>query len=146
MADTLEVLVNQAFATTFAFGIKAHNFHLNVEGPNFVEYHKIYEKIYEGTYNCLDEFAEAIRSMHIYVPMNFEDLKLLSKIADTRNVPTSREMLNILLNDCRILLSHLNTVYMSAETAHEHGLCALLGDKIKKFQKYEYLLVSASKP
>lgn len=146
MADGLHVLVNQAFATTFAFGMKAHNFHLNVEGPNFVEYHKIYEKIYEGTYGCLDELAEIIRSMNIYVPINFEDLRALSKIQDTRNVPNSREMLAILLNDCRVLLQHLGITYTSAETANEYALCALLGDKIKRFKKYEYFLVSASKP
>lgn len=146
MADNLHVLVNQAFATAFAFGMKAHNFHLNVEGPNFVEYHKIYEKIYGGTYGVLDDLAEAIRSMSIYVPINFEDLKILSKIQDTRNVPSSREMLAILLNDNRILLEHFNTTYKTAEVANEHALCALLGDTLKRFKKYEYLLVSASKP
>lgn len=146
MADNLHVLANQSFATAFAFGMKAHNFHLNVEGPNFVEYHKVYEKIYTGTYSCLDDLAEAIRSMNIYVPVNFEDLKLLSKIQDTRNVPNSREMLAILLNDSRILLQHFNITYKTSEEAGEYALCATLGDILKKFKKYEYLLVSASKP
>lgn len=146
MDQNLQVLITQAFATTFAFGMKAQNFHFNVEGPNFVEYHKIYDKIYSGTYGCLDDFAELIRSMSVYVPVNFEDLKMLSKIQDTRNVPSSREMLNILLNDCRILLAHLNLTYKSCEVAQEHAMCAFIGDKLQKFKKYEYLLVSASKP
>lgn len=146
MADNLHILLNQSFATTFAFALKAQNFHFNVEGPNFVEYHKIYDKIYNGTYACLDDFAELIRAMSIYVPGNFEDLKVLSKIEDTRNVPGSKEMLAILLNDCRILLQHLGITYKTAEVANEPAMCALLGDVIRKIKKYEYLLVSASKP
>lgn len=146
MADNLHVLVNQTFATVFAFGMKAQNFHLNVEGPNFVEYHKIYEKIYCGTYKGLDDLAESIRALNIYVPINFEDLKLLSKIQDTRNVPSSKEMLAIMLVDCRILLAQCNSTYEAAESVKEHGLCAVLGDQLQRFKKYEYLLVSASKP
>jgi DNA-binding ferritin-like protein len=36
-----------AFATSFSFYLKAHNFHWNVEGEDFLEYHDLFGKIYE---------------------------------------------------------------------------------------------------
>lgn len=143
---TLEVQLSQCLATTFAFGLKAQNFHWNVEGQNFYEYHLLFDKIQEGTYKTLDCLAEAMRTLSVYVPANFEDLKALSLIQDTRTVPANSEMLAILLNDCRILMNTLVTAYTTAETVPNHAICNLLGHHIQKFKKYEYLLISANKP
>ena len=43
-------LVNRmkvVLATTFALYLKAHNFHWNVEGPNFPQYHEFFGNLYE---------------------------------------------------------------------------------------------------
>ena len=37
--DELIEQMKVALASTFAFYLKAHNFHWNVEGPNFPQYH-----------------------------------------------------------------------------------------------------------
>lgn len=142
---TLEVQVSQCLATTFAFGLKAQNFHWNVEGANFFEYHLLFDKIQEGTYKTLDCLAETMRTMSVYVPANFEDLKALSQIQDTKNTPPSKEMLAILLNDCRLLMNVYNVAFVSAQTAGNQAICNLLGHHLQKFKKYEYLLISANK-
>ncbi len=36
-----------AFASQYAFAIKAQNFHWNVEGIDFYQKHKMFQKIYE---------------------------------------------------------------------------------------------------
>ena len=50
-----------AFSSEFAFYLKAHNFHWNIEGPDFLEYHELFGKIYEEVYSSIDDFAEKIR-------------------------------------------------------------------------------------
>lgn len=97
-------------------------------------------------YKQLDCIAEGLRGMGMYVAANFEDLKLLSEIQDTRNVPSNKEMLSILLNDCRILRALVDTTCKSLESANEHGMYHLLGHLAKNLTKAEYLLVSANKP
>ena len=47
LTENLKVLL----ATSYAFVIKAQNFHWNVEGPNFAEYHKFYMELSEEVYN-----------------------------------------------------------------------------------------------
>lgn len=147
MADeNLQVQVSKVFATLLAFGLKAQNFHWNVEGQNFVEYHKLFDKLSHKAYKQLDCVAEGLRNMGMYVAANFEDLKALSAIQDTRNVPSNREMLAILLNDCRVLSSLVATTCKALEVAGEHGMYHLLGHLAKNLNKAEYLLVSANKP
>lgn len=143
---TLQVQLSQTLATTFAFGLKAQNFHWNVEGPNFYEYHLLFDKIQEGTYKTLDCLAEAMRTLSVYVPANFEDLKALSLIQDIKTVPPNKEMLALLLSDCRLLMTILVTTYKTAEASQAHAICNLLGQHLQKFKKFEYLLISANKP
>ena len=38
--------MKQVLASTFAFYLKAHNFHWNVEGPNFPQYHALFDTLY----------------------------------------------------------------------------------------------------
>jgi DNA-binding ferritin-like protein len=43
----MEQLLNAlkiAFASEYAFALKAQNFHWNTEGPDFLEYHMLFEK------------------------------------------------------------------------------------------------------
>jgi starvation-inducible DNA-binding protein len=143
---TLEVHLSKCLATTFAFGLKAQNFHWNVEGSNFYEYHLLFDKIQEGTYKTLDCLAEATRTLSVYVPANFEDLKTLSVIQDTRTVPANKEMLAILLADCRLLMNTFIAANTVSTAAGNHAICNLLGHHLQKFKKYEYLLISANKP
>ena len=42
LGDSLRV----ALADTFAMYLKSHNYHWNVEGPDFYEYHVFFEGIY----------------------------------------------------------------------------------------------------
>jgi DNA-binding ferritin-like protein len=45
--DDLYNATKIAFASTFSFYLKAQNFHWNVEGSDFLEYHDLFGKIYE---------------------------------------------------------------------------------------------------
>jgi starvation-inducible DNA-binding protein len=55
-----------AFASQYAFAIKAQNFHWNVEGQDFYQLHQLFEDIYNETYGAVDAFAENIRKIKAY--------------------------------------------------------------------------------
>ena len=52
--DALQQALKIAFASEFAFYLKAHYFHWNVEGPLFPQLHKLFGKIYEEVYDSID--------------------------------------------------------------------------------------------
>ena len=45
--DKFSTQLKIAFASQYAFALKAQNFHWNVEGADFYQLHKLFETIYE---------------------------------------------------------------------------------------------------
>ena len=76
-----------AFGTSFAFYLKAHNFHWNVEGPQFYQFHEFFGDIYEEVQSSLDSTAEQIRTLDAYTPGSLNRLQELSTVSaeDRRN-------------------------------------------------------------
>ena len=58
LSDTLK----QFLATTYAYTIKAQYFHWNVEGADFGQLHKFFQKIYDDANSAIDPIAEYIRT------------------------------------------------------------------------------------
>ena len=67
--DELQKAAKIAFASTFSYYLKAHNFHWNVTGADFFEYHELFGKIYEEVYGSIDAFAENIRKLAVILPV-----------------------------------------------------------------------------
>jgi starvation-inducible DNA-binding protein len=44
--NELQEQLKIVLASTFSLYLKAHNFHWNVEGPNFVQYHGYFGEFY----------------------------------------------------------------------------------------------------
>jgi starvation-inducible DNA-binding protein len=86
MEQLVEAL-KKAQATSFAFYLKAHNYHWNVEGSNFAEYHEFLKGLYEEVFGAVDTIAELIRTLDAYAPGSFTRFQQLSVIEDELSVP-----------------------------------------------------------
>lgn len=134
-----------AFASTFSFYLKAHGFHWNVEGPDFLEYHELFGKIYEEVYESIDDFAEKIRSLGTYVPANFARFTMLSQISDELEILPKEEMVAELLSDNDKLIQILKLVYDRAEESGEHGFSNFLAERMDSHKKHGWMLRASSK-
>ena len=134
-----------AFSSTFSFYLKAHNFHWNIEGPDFYEYHKLLEQIYEEVYGSIDDFAEKIRSLGSYVPASYTKLNMLTEIEDQTDVLPKNQMVLVLLEDNRKMLKILKFTYDFAEAAGEHGFSNFLAERMDAHRKHGWMLESSLK-
>ena len=91
--EQLILQLKRILATSFAMYLKSHNFHWNVEGPDFPEYHEFLGNLYEEVYGSVDEIAEKIRMLGAYAPGSFVRYSELSEIDDEVNVPVASQML-----------------------------------------------------
>jgi starvation-inducible DNA-binding protein len=98
MEQLVEAL-KKAQATSFAFYLKAHNYHWNVEGANFAEYHGFLGDLYAEVWGAVDAIAEHIRTLDAYAPGSFTRFQQLSSIEDEMSVPSGRAMMAKLLAD-----------------------------------------------
>lgn len=134
-----------AFASAFSFYLKAHQFHWNVEGPDFQEYHDLFGKIYEEVYSKIDDFAEKIRSLNSYMPASYTSLSMLTKIKDENQVLSKDEMVAHLLADNEKLIKILKLVYDRAELEGEHGFSNFLAERMDAHRKHGWQLRASSK-
>lgn len=134
-----------AFSTEFSFYLKAHYFHWNVEGSDFLEYHDLFGKIYEEVYDSIDAFAENIRKLGSYTPGSYARFSMLSQIEDETNVLPKDQMLAELLSDNEKVLKVIKLVYDLAEREGQHGLSNFLAERLDAHQKHGWMLRASLK-
>ena len=62
-AQSISGILEAFLADEYVLHTKTRNYHWNVVGPHFSDYHKIFEEQYEGLSDDIDEIAERIRSL-----------------------------------------------------------------------------------
>jgi starvation-inducible DNA-binding protein len=138
LADDLKILL----ASNFAYYLKAHAFHWNVEGPDFGELHKFFQKIYEDAYSAIDHIAEYIRYLDEYAPGSFERYTELSTIAGQTKIPRARLMIEELLANTQQMIDILNNCFASAENENQQGIADFVSQRLSQHGKYYWQLRS----
>ncbi len=138
--DELKQSIKQAFATSFAFYLKAQFFHWNVEGPLFPQLHTFFGEIYEEVYGSIDKFAEEIRTLGTYTPGSFARLSQLTAVEDMERIPPAKDMLEILLQDNERVIETLKPVFQLAEQNGFHGLSDFIAERLDAHAKHSWML------
>jgi len=138
--DELVQAMKKALADTFAFYLKAHGFHWNVEGRTFTQDHELFGKIYEEVYGSIDQFAEEIRAMDAYAPASFVRFSELTSIEDEIKILNAQGMIEKLLSDNSTVVSSVERAYELAEAAHNHGLSNFLAERLDNHAKHGWML------
>ena len=144
----MDKFVNQlkiAFASQYAFAIKAQNFHWNVEGSDFYQLHQLFDTIYTEVYGAVDDFAENIRKIKAYTPASLERFSALTAISDEVEVLDPSAMVAELLRDSEKMQEIMKVLFTEAEARGENGLSNFLADRQDAFAKHAWFLRATSK-
>ena len=142
LADTLKTLL----ATAYVFSIKTQNFHWNIEGPDFPQYHAFLDDLYTEVYdNTIDKLAEIIRQLDSYAPGSLTRFSELSQIEDQVKIPRAELMLKELYEDNSIILGMYKQAFHVAEDADEQGICDFIAGRIDAHEKHQWMLRSILK-
>lgn len=143
--DELVQQMKVLLASTFAFYLKAHNFHWNVEGPDFPQYHGLFENVYSDAWGAVDQIAEKIRALDAYAPGSMARFTTLSAVDEQLNIPEAKKMIAELEMNNRTIISELEKAYRLAEGAKEIGLANYLQDRIDIHKKQGWMLRATGK-
>jgi len=144
MKELIEQM-KKVLATNFAFYLKSHNFHWNIEGPNFPQYHSFLDGLYNEVWEAVDSIAEHIRTLEAYAPGSFTRFQTLSSIQDQLNIPSAIKMIKELESDNTTLISELTKAQKMAEKESCVGLSNFLQDRIDIHFKHGWMLKSILK-
>jgi len=136
LIDALKV----GLATSYAFQLKAHNYHWNVMGSDFKQYHDLFGGIYNEVSESIDPFAEQIRAMGAYTPGSFSRFAELTLIQDETSFPDAMTMVSRLLADAKTLHENLVALFYTSEEMRQPGLSDFLAGRIDAMTKHIWML------
>ena len=143
--NELEQQMKVLLATVFSFYLKSHYFHWNITGPNFPQYHKFLEDLYDDVHDSVDKIAEEIRTMGAYAPGSLTRYSSLTKIEDELNIPSPANMFNQLLSDNHIVIDLLKKARELSEANKAYGLINFLEERIDIHYKHDWMIRSITK-
>jgi len=142
LADNLKVVL----ASSFTLYLKAHNFHWNVEGPNFPQYHKFLDDFNSEIFdNAIDRAAEFIRVLDQYAPGSLTRFAELSVIKDQIKIPRAELMMAELYEDNAKMIELLNISFASAEEENQQGIANFIAERLDAHGKHQWMLRSILK-
>lgn len=139
----MEELINAlkvALATSYAFQLKAHNYHWNVTGADFKQYHDLFGDLYEEVFGSIDPFAEEVRAIGTYAPGSFSRFSELTLIQDETTIPDALTMVSRILADAKILRDHLVATFYMSEEMRQPGLSDFIAGRIDAMNKHIWML------
>ena len=138
LADALKTLL----ASNFAYYLKAHMFHWNVEGPDFAQLHEFFADVYEDAYSAVDKIAEYVRTLDEYAPNSFERFQELSQISGQTKVPRARLMLEELLADTEKMKSIVMEVFAAAQAEGREDVANFMAERQDAHGKWAWQIKS----
>ena len=144
----MEQLIEQLkviLGTNFGLYLKAHNYHWNIEGADFPQYHSFLDSLYNSIWGQSDDIAEHIRRLNAYAPGSFSRLKELSAVEDSTTIPDANTMFVNLKNDNDRYILQLRAGIVLAEEANEPAVSNFLQDLLGTHQKHAWMLRSIVK-
>ncbi|MFT4033131.1 MAG: DNA starvation/stationary phase protection protein [Siphonobacter sp.] len=112
--DTAKVaaILNQLLADQHVLYVKTRNYHWNVVGPSFMEYHLFFERLYNEMAENIDEIAERVRSLGEHTVGSMAEYLAAANLKETKQ-PFNEPL------------------KMAADLLHDHEwLCTWLRDQI----------------
>jgi starvation-inducible DNA-binding protein len=145
----MEQLIQQLkviLGTNFALYLKSHNYHWNIEGPNFPQYHDFLNTFYTEVFAQIDPIAEHIRYLDSYAPGSMERFLELADIEEAVDIiPSAMDMMMQLKSDNDRFIVHLRAGIAAAEQANEPAVGNFLQELLGAHQKKAWMLRSIIK-
>jgi len=141
LADNLKTLL----ATSFSLYLKSANFHWNVEGSSFPQYHEFFGDFYADIYGSIDPIAEYIRALDTYTPASLTRFTELTLIEDQIGQLPVMEQFSELLADSMTLLAFLNETFKVANAENQQGIANFIAERIDAMQKHNWMIRSILK-
>lgn len=141
LSDNLKVLL----ASTQSFAIKSQNFHWNIEGSNFPQYHAFYDTLYSDVNETIDTIAEYIRILGHYTPGSLQRYAQLTVIQDQTKIPRASLMFQETLSDIDKMLELILPMFDEATNERQQGIANYMAELQDLYGKKAWFIRSILK-
>ena len=134
-------MLGNIVADQYILYTKTRNYHWNVIGEDFIQYHKLFEDQYSAIDEDIDEVAERIRALGGKTPATLgEFLKSTTLKEHPAKYPTAKTMIANLLADHETVIRNLRKNIESCAKLGDAGTEDFLTQLMEKHEKTAWML------
>ena len=138
--------LQQLLADVALFYHTVHEFHWNVTGLDFYEYHKLFDEIVSDVYDSIDPIAENIRKLGGYVKYNMSDLVKITNLNEVdEQTSDAKALTNYLIALNSNLINTLMKTFDLANKSNQQGIANFIAERIDMHQKWNWFLKASGK-
>jgi starvation-inducible DNA-binding protein len=134
--------LSKVLSDTFVLYLKTHNFHWNVQGPEFLRLHELFEEQYRNLWDAIDEIAERVRALGQPAPGTTAQFKKLAEVKENERIPAAKEMLGELTGDNETVTRTIRAALSAAQSAGDEATVTMLGDRLVYHEKQIWMMKS----
>lgn len=133
--------LNKLLADEVILYIKTRNYHWNIEGPNFIEMHKFYEKHFNDLDEMMDQIAERIRTIGHYTEARLADYLKLTNLIENDYTNFQNDQLKYLLASHETIINNLRRLIpMFAEKHRDLGSSDFVTELLGRHEKMAWMV------
>lgn len=135
------IVLSDVLADQYVLYTKTRNYHWNVTGEDFVQYHKLFEEQYSAIDEDIDEVAERIRALGGKTPATLaEFLKSATLKEHPGKFPSAKAMIANLLADHETIIRTLRKDIEICDDVDDVGTEDFLTQLMEKHEKTAWML------
>jgi starvation-inducible DNA-binding protein len=109
--QAVALALNQLLADEHVLYNKTRNYHWSVEGPSFMEFHKLYESQYDQLAEMIDEIAERIRTIGHFAEGRLKELLKLASLEEPPAPVDQASQITNLESDHEVIIKDFDEKY-----------------------------------
>ncbi len=137
-------LLNEILANTSILLMQTLNYHWNLEGPEFHDYHLLFDKQYNQLFEDMDKIAERVRAIQGQALGSFKNiLATASMKEDSGKAPKPKQMIVNLLKQYEALIEQIRSSLEKLDKkSTDFGTINFLEELITQHEKTAWMLRS----
>ena len=141
--QAVAALLNNLLADEHVLYNKTRNYHWSVEGPSFMEFHKLYESQYNQLASMIDEIAERIRTIGHFAEGRLKELLKIATL-DEPAAPTKQvDQIANLVSDHETIIQRLRKEIDEVDEKYKDaGTADFITGIMKQHEKMAWMLRS----
>jgi len=142
----ISAALNGLLADTFALYVKTKNFHWHASGPNFRDYHLMFDEQAEQLAGSVDILAERVRKIGGTTIRSIGHIAKLQRIGDNdKDYVSSLDMLGELMNDNKSQIESMRKAHKVADEHEDVATASLLENFIDEAERRCWFLFEAAR-
>lgn len=140
--QTISGGLSRLLADSYTLYLKTHNYHWNVEGPQFNTLHQMFEEHYSELAGAVDEIAERIRALGVKAPGSYSAFAELANVKEANGEESAEEMIRQLVIGQETVARTAREAFKAAEAANDEPTADLLTQRMQTHEKNAWMLRS----